>query len=186
MRTFTPRRFHPETATLEVDFVLHGEGPASAWATQADVGQGLAIAGPGGRMPLALGQGRFIVAGDESAIAAVATLLAALPPSASTEVYLEVDDATDEIELSSDATTSVTWLHRPPGTYGQALHDAVVEADGKDAAGVWVACEAQAVRRIRRTLLADSLVDPDALVTRGYWRLGQENHPDHDHGEDAA
>jgi NADPH-dependent ferric siderophore reductase len=186
MRTFTPRRFHPGTATLEVEFVLHGEGPASVWAQQAEVGQGLAVAGPGGRMPLTLGQGRFIVAGDESAIPAVATLLAALPSSASTEVYLEVDDATDEIELSSEATTSVTWLHRRPGTYGQALHDAVVDTDGKNAAGVWVACEAQAVRRIRRTLLTEGLVDPDTLVTRGYWRLGQENHPDHDYGEDAA
>jgi NADPH-dependent ferric siderophore reductase len=144
------------------------------------------VAGPGGRMPLTLGQGRFIVGGDESAIPAVATLLAALPPSASTEVYLEVDEASDEIELPSDVPTSVTWLHRDAGTYGQALYDAVVDADVSGAAGVWVACEAQAVRRIRSTLLTDGLVDPGTLVTRGYWRLGQENHPDHDYGEDAA
>jgi len=186
MRTFTPRRFHSETATLEVEFVLHGEGPASAWAQQAEVGQGLAVAGPGGRMPLTLGPGRFVVAGDESAIPAIGMLLAALPPSASTEVYLEVDGAADEVELSSDATTSVRWLHRQPGTYGEVLYDAVVDADITDAAGVWVACEAQAVRRIRRTLLTDRPLDPETLVTRGYWRLGQQNHPDHDYGEDAA
>ncbi len=188
MRTFTPRRFHPETATLEVDFVLHGEGPASVWAAQAEVGHGLAVAGPGGRMPLALGPGRFIVGGDESAIPAVATLLAALPSSAATEVYLEVDEASDEIELPSDAHCSVTWLHREAGTYGQALYDAVTEADLSGAAGVWVACEARRplAGSARRRSSTDSRLDPDTLVTRGYWRLGQENHPDHDYGEDAA
>lgn len=186
IRTFTPRRFDPETATLQVDFVLHQEGPASAWARQATVGQRLALAGPGGRMPLALGAGRWIVAGDESAIPAVGTLLEALPAGAEAEVLLEVEGASDEIEFDSDASVSVTWLARRPGSYGQALHDAVAGGDVSDVAGVWVACEAGAVRRVRRTLLTERAVDPAKLVTRGYWRLGEQNHPDHDYGEDVA
>jgi len=186
MRTFTPRRFDPETATLYVDFVLHGEGPASAWAEQAKVGQRLAVAGPGGRMPLALGPGRWIVGGDESAIPAVGTLLAALPADAAAEVILEVEGASDEIDLDSAASVSVTWLRRPPGSFGPALHDAVGGTDVTGASGVWVACEAEAVRRVRQTLLTERHVDPGRLVTRGYWRLGEQNHPDHDYGEDAA
>jgi NADPH-dependent ferric siderophore reductase len=186
IRTFTPRRFDPETATLQVDFVLHDEGPASAWARQAKVGQRLAVAGPGGRMALALGTGRWIVAGDESAIPAVATLLEALPADALAEVLLEVESGSDEIELDSAASVSVTWLPRSPGSFGQALHDAVEGRDVSAAAGVWVACEAGAVRRLRRTLLSERQVDPAKLVTRGYWRLGEENHPDHDYGEDVA
>ena len=59
-------------------------------------------------------------------------------------------------------------------------------ADVTGVAGVWIACEATAVRRIRGTLLAGRGVDPTTLVTRGYWRLGEQNHPDHDYGEDAA
>ena len=104
MRTFTPRRFDPGTATLQVDFVLHDEGPASAWARQARVGQRLAVAGPGGRMPLTLGPGRWIVAGDESAIPAIGTLLEALPADAVAEVLLEVESGSDEIELGSAAS----------------------------------------------------------------------------------
>src|SRR5689334_11439151 len=39
MRTYTPRRFDRATRELDVDFILHGEGPASTWAEQAAVGQ---------------------------------------------------------------------------------------------------------------------------------------------------
>jgi NADPH-dependent ferric siderophore reductase len=186
MRTFTPRRFNADTSTLDVEFVLHGEGPAAAWASQAAPGQRLAVAGPGGRMPLALGPGRWIVAGDESALPAIGTFLDALPASASAHVYLEVDDRSDEIRLESAADVTTTWLRRAPGAFGEALHTAVTGADVTGASGVWVACEAMAVRRIRRTLLSEPTVDPASLVTRGYWRLGEQNHPDHDYGEDAA
>ena len=186
MRTFTPRRFDAATNTLEVEFVLHGEGPASTWAQQAAPGQGIAVAGPGGRMPLALGPGRWIVAGDESAVPAMATLLGALPATASAQVYVEVEDASDEIAFESEADVTATWRRRAPGSYGQTLAAALAEADVTGVAGVWIACEATAVRTIRRTLLAERGVDAGALVTRGYWRLGEQNHPDHDYGEDAA
>jgi len=46
-RTYTPRRFDGAARELDVDFILHGEGPASAWAEQATLGQTLTIAGPG-------------------------------------------------------------------------------------------------------------------------------------------
>jgi NADPH-dependent ferric siderophore reductase len=186
MRTFTPRRFDAAATTLDVEFVLHDEGPASAWARQAASGQHIALAGPGGRMPLALGSGRYIVAGDESALPAIGTILDVLPASASAHVYLEVDDVTDEIALAGAADITATWLRRTPGSYGDALFDAVTDTDLSTVDGLWVACEAGAVRRIRRTLLSGRHQDPARLVTRGYWRLGEENHPDHDHGEDSA
>lgn len=186
MRTFTPRCFDPRTSTLDVEFVLHGEGPASTWAAQAEPGQRLAVAGPGGRMPLALGPGRWIVGGDESALPAIGTLLGALPASASADVYLEVEGPADEMTLESDAELSTTWLHRRGANYGGALLAAVTGAELTGASGVWVACEATAVRAIRRALLDGGRVDSAAVVTRGYWRLGEANHPDHDHGEDAA
>jgi NADPH-dependent ferric siderophore reductase len=186
MRTFTPRHFDAPTTTLDVEFVLHGEGPASTWAAQAAPGQRLAVAGPGGRMPFPLGDGRWVVAGDESAIPAIGTLLAALPGTAVAEVYLEVTDEADEFPLDSNAEVTVTWLHRRPNAFGASLFDALAATDVAGASGVWVACEAGAVRTIRRMLLTDCKLDPALLVTRGYWRLGEQNHPDHDHGEDVA
>ena len=31
MRTYTPRRFDPDTLELDIEFVLHGDGVAATW-----------------------------------------------------------------------------------------------------------------------------------------------------------
>lgn len=43
MRTYTPRRFDAASRELDVEFFVHGDGPASTWAAQAAVGQKLVI-----------------------------------------------------------------------------------------------------------------------------------------------
>jgi len=185
MRTYTPRRFDPQTRTLEVQFVLHGAGPASEWAERVQVGDKLVIAGPGGRFSLDRTVGHWWIAGDESAIPAVGTLLDALPDSAAAEVHLEVADADDEIEFASPAKTTITWHHRrAPDAWGAELDEAARAAAIPDGGMVWVACEASAMRGIRKYFLADRGLPASSLVTRGYWRVGEANHPDHDYGED--
>ena len=112
VRTYTPRRFDAATGTLEIQFVLHGAGPASDWAERVSAGDKLAVAGPGGRFVMDADAERWWIAGDESAIPAVATLLEALPAAAAAEVHLEVADADDEVEFASQAKTEITWHHR--------------------------------------------------------------------------
>ncbi|KAA9159072.1 siderophore-interacting protein [Amycolatopsis acidicola] len=184
VRTYTPRYFDAYAGTLEVQFVLHGDGPAATWAQRAKAGDKLAIGGPGGRLPFDLTAPEWWIGGDESALPAVGTLLDALPASAKAAVHLEVDGAEDEIPLDSAAQTTVTWHHRRhPEAWGEELYDAAAGAVIDAETQVWVACEASAVRRIRRQLL-DRQVPRSSLVTRGYWRQGVADHPDHDHGED--
>jgi NADPH-dependent ferric siderophore reductase len=184
VRTFTPRSFDAAAGTLEVQFALHGQGPASEWAQRAKAGDQIAIGGPGGRFSLDPEARHWWIAGDESALPAVGTLLDALPRSAIAHVILEVSGAEDEIALESAARTTVTWHHRrTPDAWGAELNDAIADAVIEDDARVWVACEATTVRSIRRHLL-DRQVPASALVTRGYWRRGEANHPDHDYGQD--
>lgn len=111
-RTYTPRRFDATTGTLEVQFLLHGEGAASEWAAQAKPGDHLAISGPGGRFRFDSNVIRWCIAGDESAIPAVGTPLDALPTTARAEVHLEVGSADDEIEFASAASLDIFWHHR--------------------------------------------------------------------------
>lgn len=185
VRTYTPRYFDQASRTLEVQFVLHGAGPALEWAEQAAVGQQLAIGGPGGRFSVDPAAERWWIAGDESAMPAVGTLLEALPATASAEVHLEVAGPDDEIELSSPAATSITWHHRrTPDAWGTELYDAARNSSDTDDTRIWVACEAAAMRRIRRHFTSDRGLLPRSLVTRGYWRLGVADHPDHDYGDD--
>jgi len=185
VRTYTPRRFDEASGTLEIQFVLHGAGPASEWADRASVGNQLAVAGPGGRFSMDPAAERWWVAGDESAIPAVGTLLEALPDSAVAEVHLEVAGPDDEIELASPAKTTITWHHRrTPDAWGTELDEAARGAAIADGTRVWVACEAAAMRGIRRYLIGERRLPASSLVTRGYWRLGAANHPDHDYGDD--
>ena len=71
VRTYTPRRFDAASGTLEIQFVLHGAGPASEWAERVSAGDKLAIAGPGGRFVMDTDAERWWIAGDESAIPAI-------------------------------------------------------------------------------------------------------------------
>ena len=185
VRTYTPRRYDPATKTLEIQFLLHGSGPASEWAQRAKPGDKLAVGGPGGRFSLEPAAGSWWLAADESAIPAVGTLLAALPESAAADVHIEVDGPDDEIEFTAPAKTTITWHHRrSPDAFGAELIDAAHAASIPDGARLWVACEAAAMRDIRRYFLAGRHRPAASLVTRGYWRTGEQNHPDHDYGED--
>jgi NADPH-dependent ferric siderophore reductase len=185
MRTYTPRRFDSATNTLEIQFVLHGPGPASTWAERASVGDQLAIGGPGGRFQLDPAARRWWIGGDESAIPAVATLLETLSPDATADVHLEVDGPEDEVGLPGPVGTTVTWHHRStPDVWGAGLSSAAQAAPLTGGTSYWVACEAAAVRSIRKDFLARG-VPATALTSRGYWRLGESNHPDHDYGDDA-
>jgi len=185
VRTYTPVRFDEASKTLELQFVLHGTGPASEWAERAGPGDKLEVAGPGGRFVLDETATHWWLAADESAIPAVATLLEALPATATADVHIEVADAADEIAFDSPAKTTVSWHHRrSPGAFGAELDEAARAADIPAGARIWVACEAAAMRGIRRYFRNDRGLPPDSMVTRGYWRLGEVNHPDHDYGDD--
>jgi NADPH-dependent ferric siderophore reductase len=185
IRTYTPRRYDQSDATLEVQFVLHGSGPAATWAKQASAGDQLGVAGPGGRFSLDPADRRWWIAGDESALPAIGTLLDALPASATAEVHIEVAGPKDQVPLSSQAETTIVWHpRRDPDAWGDELYAAAQSAKIAGDTRVWVACEATAVRRIRKHLMSERQVPLDALVTRGYWRLGEAGHPDHDYGED--
>jgi NADPH-dependent ferric siderophore reductase len=184
VRSYTPRRYDPATQTLDVEFFIHGKGPASVWAARARPGDRLAIAGPGGRFSFDPPTERWWIAGDESALPAVGTLLDALPETAHAQVHLEVAGADDEMDLDSPADIEVVWHHRAVDGWGGELDYAARRANLDRGTRVWVAGEARAVRAIRRYLMTERGLPAALLVTRGYWRLGEADHPDHDYGED--
>ncbi|ASU80523.1 siderophore-interacting protein [Actinopolyspora erythraea] len=127
MRTYTVRAFRPQRAEMDIDFVLHGSGeeasgPASAWAGAADVGDEVAILGPdrpgSGRMwgcewcPPATAR-RLLLAGDETAIPAVAAILESLPADSRGIACLEVPSGEDvQVWDHVPEGIDVRWLPR--------------------------------------------------------------------------
>ena len=189
MRTYTPRSFNPDTNELTVEFVLHGSGLASTWADQAEVGTTLTVAGPGGGMDIPDTLKTMVMLVDESAIPAAGAVLEALPAGCTPIVICEVEDAQEKRSLSPSIEVEPTWLLRQEqsASPGTLLENYLPTAFAKvnDLADVfwWVACEANTMRRMRSLLLNQQDISKDRLVSRGYWKAGASNHPDHDYGE---
>ena len=178
----------PEAQEVDVDFVLHGEAPASPGAAQATIGQVLSLMGPGPGYALDTAATRHLLIADDSALPAVETILAALPPGAPVQVPLEVISDAEQRPLHSAAQLDVVWLAR--GTdhraAGQALEKALhAAAPMGSETRVYLACEAAAMRRIRQLLITTLGVSRSQIAGRGYWKLDVVNHPDHDYGDEA-
>ncbi len=141
MRTYTVRTHRPQLAELDIDFVLHGAdgshgGPASVWAANVRPGDTAALVGPdrpgSGRMwgcawsPPATAR-RLIIAGDETAVPAMASIVESLPPQARGVVCVEVPTAGDRQDWDVVDQVEVRWLVRRDDA-GSAPHGSLLEA----------------------------------------------------------
>ena len=188
MRTYTPLAVRPEAGEVDVDFVLHGEGPASIWAAQAQIGQVLFLMGPGPGYKVDLQAAEPWLIGDDSALPAFETILARLPDTARVHVVMEVADVAEERTLHSLGQLTTQWVVRgaDPQRAGVALALALRDGSAPSTESrVYLACEAAAMRRIRELLTGEMGLPRSQIVGRGYWKLGAVNHPDHDYGDDA-
>ena len=179
LRSYTARRQDAATGTLEIDFVLHGDGPAAAWAAAAVPGSRVAVAGAGplGNRPA----GTLILAGDETALPAISRILAGSAGTARGIALLEVADAAEEQPLPALPGVAVHWLHRggtPPGE-STMLADAVAalpRPEGDDVF-VWVAAESGVVRSVRADLRDRWGLGRAQHHAIGYWRRGRAMSP---------
>ena len=184
-RTYTPRHFDPVRRELVVDFVRHGAGVASEWVEQARIGSPLLIAGPGGGQVFPETMRHLVLLADESALPAVGTILDSLPPHCLVTLLAEVENTSDQRNPSELAAPDVRWLVRSVSRAepGSLLLQAAKGLSLPEGAMIWVACEASAMREISDVLLNQRGIDRSQMVTRGYWKAGAADHPDHDMGE---
>ena len=101
LRSYTARRQDPARGEVEIDFVLHGDGPAAAWAAAAAPGDpiGSAGGGPLGDRPAH----RLLLAGDETALPAISRILAAAPDDTGGVALIEVAGPEEEQPLPAPA-----------------------------------------------------------------------------------
>lgn len=179
-RAYTIRNIDRKAGTLDLEFVLHERngicGPACLWASQAQVGDKISIAGPrDGGFRLPAGASRIILAGDATALPALQAIAKSLPANISVEMYAEVGSAEDRQVVQSAATLHIRWLEEH-GTPGKALRDTVMgERDPVVADYVWIAGESGAVRALRAHYQLAKL-DPAKISAKGYWKVGEAAH----------
>lgn len=183
MRSYTLRACRP--GEIDVEFVLHDNpGPATKWAFSAAPGDSLGMFGPSEmfarEVPLSAsiaGADWVLLAGDATAVPAIATIAGSLPPAKKAVVYLDAE----KLELSSGGDVAVRWLR---GGLAEGLRAAVFPP-GKVFA--WIAGEAGVVRTIRRHLIGERAVPKAAIDFAGYWRrsLSEDDAPTEEDLADA-
>ena len=167
MRDYTPRRFDLSIGELDIDFVLHGDGPASTWAEQAQVGQHLYIGGPRGSMIVPDIFDSYLLIGDETAIPAIARRLEELPAGRKVLAVIEIADAAEQQPLKSAADVEVIWVLRGQDDLLETVQNLTLP---QGSLYCFVATETQLARRVRRVLLDTHRVNEEYLKAVGYWR----------------
>ncbi|MER6079850.1 siderophore-interacting protein [Streptomyces sp. NPDC001833] len=171
-RTYTVRSWNPEHRELTLDFVVHGdEGLAGPWACRVQPGETVHFMGPGGAYAPDTGADWHLLAGDESALPAIARALESLPAGSRTFAFLEVSGPEEEQKIDSDV--EVVWLHRGERPVGEALVAAVRALDFPEGrVHAFVHGEASFVKELRALLRVERQIPREDLSISGYWRLG--------------
>jgi NADPH-dependent ferric siderophore reductase len=178
LRSYTARRQDPVTGELDIDFVLHGDGPAATWAAAAAPGAVLAVASASslGEAPA----GWLLLAGDETAIPAIGRVLAAAGPGVRGIALLEVAGPEEEQPLPAPAGVEVRWLHRSAASPDADLLTGAVAAlprpEGEDVFA-WVGAESATVRAVRADLRSRWGLRRSQHHAIGYWRRGRAMSP---------
>ncbi|MBL1085264.1 siderophore-interacting protein [Streptomyces actinomycinicus] len=171
-RTYTVRAWDPVQRELTLDFVIHGdEGLAGPWAARARPGETVRFMGPGGAYAPDPEADWHLLAGDESALPAIARSLETLPADARAHAFVEVSGPEEEQKIDSEVP--VVWLHRGDRPVGEALLEAVRGLEFPEGRlHAFVHGEAGFVKELRRLLRVERQIPRENLSISGYWRLG--------------
>jgi len=137
LRTYTVRSVtgSGRSTRLTVDFVLHpsAAGPGSAWAAAAEAGDRLVILAPRRGVPFGgiefrppAGTTSVLLAGDETAVPAICSILDDLPDGTVGAAFLEVPETGDLLESRCPLGMEVVWLPRNGSPHGRQLQAAVL------------------------------------------------------------
>lgn len=182
-RAYTIRHFREELCEMDIDFVLHGDGPCSTWAEAAKPGDVVQIAGPRSGFRLDPDVTHLLVGGDETALPAIGSILEALPSGLAVDAFVEIPEDADVQVIRSRADVEITWLPRNGRDAGTAtdLAAAMMMADlPEENCEVWFAAEAGTVRTVRRHFQIDRAISRHRLMMSGYWKKGETDFRDGD------
>lgn len=182
VRTYTIREQRSDA--LDIEFALHGAGgeggPAVRWSLEAEPGETIAASGPGPAKPLPSGRGWYILAGDMTALPAIAVNLAALPEDAVGHAVIEIQEEGDKQDLKHPSGVELHWVINPhPGNHPELLADTVKAIEWPEGdAYAWAASEFDAMKLMRAYFRETRGLGKDDLYISSYWKkgVGEDGH----------
>ncbi|MEM7271434.1 MAG: SIP domain-containing protein [Actinomycetota bacterium] len=174
--TYSIREIDPAAGTATFWVMTHGDDPAtvSGWATTAAAGDELAVLGPHEGITDVGAVRSFVGVCDETAFAAVAATVEALPAEVGVRIVAEVEEPGHEIDLTDRPGVEVTWSYRSeagidaPYALAAAVRAEITEAD--DGVFVMGAGESRCLTQVRKYLRHEVGMAASQVSLIPYWR----------------
>ncbi len=177
-RRYTIRHLDRGARLLELDIALHGDGPGMRWALGAHLGERVEAIGPRGKITLDPESRWHLFVGDDSFAPAALAMAEAVARDQTVIVVLEIDAAGHEQPHEITAQLlGAHWVPRDGTAPGdpEALWAALATVELPAGPGhAYVGGEHAVVARLREALLERGM-EPDAVSSKSYWRLGRQN-----------
>lgn len=190
IRKYTFRKINAATGTVEVDFVLHEDaGPGSKFAATARPGDIIGMGGPGGSS-VPTDRDWYLLAGDETALPAIARILETLPDTAHGIALIEVAGAAEEQPIETKTKIDIRWLHRNGAAAGttdllaNTVRSVRFPSDGSSVFA-WTGCEFDAFKSMRSYIRKEQGLSKDDSLIVSYWRLSRGEREVIDHSNDV-
>ena len=180
LRSYTVRELRPDARELDVDLVVHGDtGPATRWAQRARQGDPVALLDQGRGYDYAPDTDFHLLAGDETALPAIAGILRDLPRETTGLALVEIPVAADAQAVDAPAGVEVRWLPRDSSGSSDATPGRLALAalrawtpHSPTTLSAYLCGEHTLPTRGRRHLVAAGVPKP-RITFVGYWRAGQ-------------
>ncbi|HVH65159.1 MAG TPA: siderophore-interacting protein [Candidatus Acidoferrum sp.] len=173
-RRYTIRRFDRGRRLIDVDVVMHGDGPGMRWAHQVRPGMSVDAIGPRGKITIAAHADWHLFAGDATAAPGVFAMLETLPSKVPAHAYLLITDAGERQPFDPTSRNhEVEWVY---GTT-PAVRLAATLGDTERLYGhghAYLAGEVNLVNDLKRLLLSTGW-SSDQISPKAYWNQGQAN-----------
>jgi NADPH-dependent ferric siderophore reductase len=175
-RRYTIRRFDPGRRLVDLDFVMHGDGPGIRWAQAARPGLAIEAIGPRGKIGLNPNAKSHLFAGDATAVPGSLAMMEALPAGVPAFAFLMVGDPAEQQSFAfGDTMKKVYWHYEggpdAPDGLVAAVSAACVLADAGHA---YLAGEVALVSALKATLLARGWT-AEQISAKAYWNRGRAN-----------
>lgn len=170
-RRYTIRSSAPADGSIDLDVLLHGAGPGSAWGATAAPGDEVEFQGPRGKLELVPADWHLLV-GDESALPAIAAICEALTPSEPALALIEVAGTADELPV---VAATLRWVHRGdvPAGGAELLSTALAALELPPGRGHgYLMGETRAMVALRGVLEARGIAH-ESIFVKGYWNIGR-------------
>ena len=170
-RRYTIRHFDRNRLLMDLDFVMHGDGPGMRWAEGARAGAAIDAIGPRGKITLAPDSDWHLFAGDATAVPGALAMLEALPSDVPARAFLQVDNAEERQPFDRKDRQEVTWQ------YGAAAVEPLASAEADLPAGrghAYLAGEVALVLGLKNSLLSRGW-SADQISAKAYWNRGRAN-----------